>query len=89
VVFHLDLLILTSPTGGASADVPEAPVQIGRAGRLSSGFDEREQAISNLVDIDRLFNGRHFDSEFIFMCSHCSKRALSLRLAKRWQFEVL
>ena len=68
MVFHLDLLILTSPTGGASADVPEAPVQIGRAGRLSSGFDEREQAISNLVDIDRLFNGRHFDREVIVLC---------------------
>ena len=29
-----------------------APVQIGAAGRLSSGFDEREQAMSKLVDID-------------------------------------
>ena len=43
-------------------------MQIGRAGRLSSGFDEREQAISNLVDIDRLFNGRHFDREVIVLC---------------------
>jgi len=45
-----------------------APVQIGGAGRLSSGFDEREQAMSKLVDIDRLFNGRHFDREVIVLC---------------------
>lgn len=44
-----------------------APVQIGGAGRLSSGFDEREQAMSNPVDIDRLFTGRHFDREVIVL----------------------
>jgi hypothetical protein len=45
-----------------------APVQIGGAGRLSSGFDERGQAMSQLIDIDRLFNGRHFDREVIVLC---------------------
>jgi len=45
-----------------------APVQIGGADRLSWGFDEREQAMSKLTDIDRLFNGRHFDREVIVLC---------------------
>lgn len=42
-------------------------MQIGGAGRLSSGFVECEQAMSNLVDIDRLFNGRYFDREVIVL----------------------
>jgi transposase-like protein len=29
---------------------------------------EREQAMSKLIDIDRLFNGRHFDREVIVLC---------------------
>ncbi len=38
-----------------------APVQIGRARQLGkSGFDNCERVISNLVDIDTLFNDRHF-----------------------------
>jgi hypothetical protein len=45
-----------------------APVQIGGAGRLRSGFGEREQPVSKLVDIDRLFNGRHFDRDVIVPC---------------------
>jgi transposase-like protein len=31
---------------------------------------EREQAMSKLIDIDRLFNGRHFDREVIVLCVH-------------------
>lgn len=45
-----------------------APVQIGAPGRLSSGFDERDQAMGKPVDIDRLFNGRHSDREVIVLC---------------------
>ena len=57
-----------------------APVQIGGAGRLSSGFDEREQAMSQLIDIDRLFNGRHFDREVTVLCVRWYLRyKLSLR----------
>jgi hypothetical protein len=44
-----------------------APVQIGAAGKSSSVFDERDRAMSKLVDIDRLFNGRHFDREVIVL----------------------
>lgn len=43
-------------------------MQIGGAGSLSSEFDERERAMSKLVDIDRLFSGRHFDREVIVLC---------------------
>lgn len=57
-----------------------APAQIGAAGRLSSVVDEREQAMSKLVDIDRLFNGRHFDREVIVLCVRWYLRyKLSLR----------
>jgi IS5 family transposase len=58
----------------------KAPVQIGGADRLSSGFDEREQAMSKLIDIERLFNGRHFDREVIVVCVRWYLRyKLSLR----------
>ena len=53
---------------GASKVLAKAPVQIGGTGSLSSGFDEREQAMSKLIDIDRLFNGCHFDRELIVLC---------------------
>jgi hypothetical protein len=43
-------------------------VQIRPAGRLRSGFDEREPAMSKLKDIDWLFNGRHFEREVIVLC---------------------
>lgn len=52
------------------AKIGSALVQIGGSGSLRSGFEERERAMSNLVNIDRLFNGRHFDSEFIVLCAH-------------------
>jgi transposase-like protein len=35
---------------------------------LAQLFDEREQATSKLADIDRLFDGRHFDREIIALC---------------------
>lgn len=35
---------------------------------LSSGLEEREQAIGKLVEIDRLFNGCHFDRDVIILC---------------------
>jgi len=57
-----------------------APVQIGGGGRLRSGFDEREQAMSKLIDIDRLFSGRHFGREVIVLCVRWHLRyKLSLR----------
>jgi transposase-like protein len=60
--------------------IETAPVQIGAAGRLSPSFDEREQGMSKLVDIDRLFNGRHFDREVIVLCVRWYLRyKLSLR----------
>jgi hypothetical protein len=64
----------------ANEVLAKAPVQIGGADRLSSGFDEREQAMSKLTDIDRLFNGRHFDREVIVVCVRWYLRyKLSLR----------
>jgi hypothetical protein len=58
----------------------KAPVQIGGADRLSSRFDEREQAMSKLIDIERLFNGPHFDREVIVVCVRWYLRyKLSLR----------
>ena len=69
------------PLGQRAADAfGRAPVQIGADGRLSSSFDEREQAMSELLDIDRLFNGRHFDREVIVLCVRWYLRyKLSLR----------
>ena len=55
-------------------------MQIGGVGRLRSGFDEREQAVSKPKDIDRLFSGRHFDREVIVLCVRWYLRCkLSLR----------
>jgi putative transposase len=57
-----------------------APLQIGGAGRLRSGFDEREQAMSQLIEIDRLFTGHHFDRDVIILCVRWYLRyKLSLR----------
>ena len=57
----------------------QAPVQIGGADRLSSGFDEREQAMSKLIDIVRLLNGRHFDREVIILCLRIRRRNVAFR----------
>jgi hypothetical protein len=45
-----------------------ALVQIRGAGRLRSGFDEREHAMNKQIEIDRLFDARHFDREVIVLC---------------------
>lgn len=46
----------------------------GGAGWLSSGLDEREKAMSKLIDIERLFNGRRFDREVTVLCVRCYLR---------------
>ena len=43
-------------------------VQIGRSGRLRLNFEEHEPAMSKLKDIEWLFNGCHFDREYIVLC---------------------
>ena len=45
-----------------------ALAQIRGAGTLRSGFDEREHAMSKQIEIDRLFDARHFDREVIVLC---------------------
>lgn len=64
----------------------QVPAQIGPAGRLSSGADEREPTISNLVDIERLFNRRRFDHEVIVLCVHWYQR---YRLCLRDLVEIM
>jgi hypothetical protein len=60
-------------------------VEIGAAGRLSSGYDEREQAMSKLVDIDRLFTDRHFDAKSL----SCVCVGLRYKLSLRDRVEIM
>jgi hypothetical protein len=45
-----------------------ALVQFRGADTLRSGFDECEHAMSRQIEIDRLFDARHFDREVIVLC---------------------